>query len=181
MVRVGFYKYDSISWRIVTTDPDNPAQELHISNPEELTDAEVRSYGYLPVYKPEPLIDFNPDVAKVGGLLFFDDKLEYSVVALQTVVQNSPAQRIDRLWRAADRYEKTYISGSGTGLVTIGVIQQKPKCLEVAIWVQSIWTRYYGFRAQLVTGAELTPEMLDFSECGPIPHAVLELMEEVAI
>ena len=86
---------------------------------------------------------------------------------------NPRAQRtIEKLWKAAHDYEFEQISGSAIGLVTMGVMQGKPKCLLVAEWQKSIWDLYYTRKA-------LLDENLDFSSCGPIPHKVPELMEEL--
>jgi hypothetical protein len=83
-----------------------------------------------------------------------------------------------KLWQAAHDFEYAEVSGSAIGLVTMGVIQAKPKCLAVAAWQKSIWTLYYQRKALALAGRDVS---LDFSSCGAIPHTIPELMEEVGI
>lgn len=84
----------------------------------------------------------------------------------------------ERLWQAADAYQSSFISGVAIGLLTIGVLQQKPKALAIQAWSASIWDQYYSRKA-LIT--EDSPEELDFSACGPIPHSVPELRAELGL
>jgi len=53
-------------------------------------------------------------------------------------------------------------------------MQGKPKCLEVQMWIKSIWTEYYIRKANLT-------EDYDFSSFGPCPHTVPELMAELGL
>ena len=95
-------------------------------------------------------------------------------------MRNSNQDRmISQLWQAAHDYEYSEISGSAIGLVTIGVLQSKPKCLAVAAWQKSIWSLYYQRKA-LYASNKTYPSM-DFSSCGKIPYTVPELMEEIGI
>lgn len=84
------------------------------------------------------------------------------------------AQRIAALWQAAHDYEFAQISGSAIGLLAMGVMMGKPKCLMVQGWVKSIWTTYYARKA---SGSHDT----DFSGAGPCPHSVPELMAELGV
>lgn len=90
----------------------------------------------------------------------------------QANVESANAQRIAGLWQAAHDYEFEQISGSAIGLLAMGVMMQKTKCLAVQDWIKSIWTLYYTRKA---TGDAST----DFSSCGACPHSVPELMAEL--
>ena len=82
------------------------------------------------------------------------------------------AQRIASLWQAAYNYEFAQISGMAVGVLTIGVLQQKPKALAISAWSKSIWDAYY---TRKTSGSTDT----DYSFAGPMPHSVPELMTEV--
>jgi hypothetical protein len=88
------------------------------------------------------------------------------------------ADKIEALWAAADRYTSGYISGVAIGILTIGVMQQKPKAMAVSAWSSSIWTEYYARKA-LVTATGTDDH--DFSGFGPIPYSVPELQAEVGV
>jgi len=88
------------------------------------------------------------------------------------------ASKYDSLWKAANDYQSAQISGAAIGLLTIGVLAQKPKCTAVQAWIKSVWVEYYTRKA----GVDLQNNVnLDFSICGNIPYTVPELMEEVSI
>lgn len=82
--------------------------------------------------------------------------------------------RIDSLWKAATTYEQQAISGSAIGLITLGVIQAKPKALAVQSWIQAIWTEYYARKA---SGSNDT----NYTIIGECPHTVPELMVELGL
>ena len=86
------------------------------------------------------------------------------------------ASKIEQLWQAADRYVNGYISGVAVGLLTIGVIQQKPKSLAITAWSQSVWNEYYVRKAAVTLDSVLD---MDFSSFGPMPFSVPELQAEV--
>ena len=88
------------------------------------------------------------------------------------------AAKIERLWAAADAYTSGYISGVAIGLLTIGVMQSKPKALAVSAWSSAVWDGYYARKA-LVTASSV--ENLDFSSHGPMPHSVPELRAELGM
>jgi hypothetical protein len=88
------------------------------------------------------------------------------------------ANKIEQLWSAADKYVNGYISGVAIGILTIGVIQAKPKCLAVTGWSQAIWTEYYVRKAGITLTSELD---LDFTSFGPMPHTVPELQAEIGL
>lgn len=88
--------------------------------------------------------------------------------------QITPEQIIGALWNAANEYQSSQISGAAIGLLTIGVLNQMPKCLAVQAWIKSVWSLYYERKA-------LFTEDYDFTVCGPMPHTVPELMAEVGV
>lgn len=82
------------------------------------------------------------------------------------------------LWAAADAYEKDYISGVAIGLLTIGVLQQKPIALAISQWSGNHWTEYYTRKAAIMAGAEPN---YDFSSSGDMPYSVPELRAELGL
>lgn len=88
------------------------------------------------------------------------------------------ANKIEALWAAADRYVTGYISGVAIGILTIGVIQSKPKAIAVTGWSSSIWAEYYARKA-LVTIDSV--DNLDYSTFGAMPYSVPELQAEIGL
>lgn len=88
------------------------------------------------------------------------------------------ADKIEQLWQAADRYVTGYISGVAIGILTIGVMQGKPKAQAITDWSNRIWTEYYRRKAEITVDSVLD---LDFSSFGPIPHTIPELQAEVFV
>lgn len=86
------------------------------------------------------------------------------------------AVKISALWQAADVYVSASISGVAIGILTMGTLQQKPKCLAVTQWSAAVWAEYYKRKA-LVTPDSV--DDLDFSVFGPMPYSVPELQSEV--
>lgn len=86
------------------------------------------------------------------------------------------AQKISTLWQAAHDYEYQRISGAAFALLTLGVLQGKPKCIAIQGWISSIWMLYYQRKALITVDSV---DNLDFSICGPMPHSIPELMQEV--
>lgn len=86
------------------------------------------------------------------------------------------AAKVEALWAAADRYVTSYISGVAIGILTIGVIQGKPKAMEVTGWSNAVWTEYHTRKAAVTVDGE---DNLDFSSFGPMPHSVPELQAEI--
>ncbi len=83
-------------------------------------------------------------------------------------------ERTAKLWQAAHDFEYAAVSGSAIGLLAIGVLQGKPKCGAVQMWLKSIWTLYYTRKASGSTD-------LDFTPVGACPHSVPELMAELGL
>lgn len=94
--------------------------------------------------------------------------------AVQARIEKAEYKRVASLWQAAHDLEYNAISGSAIGLITLGVLQAKPKCLAVQGWIKSIWTEYYVRKA---SGSADT----DFSLAGKCPHSVPELMAELGL
>lgn len=92
------------------------------------------------------------------------------------------AQRLqaneETLWRAADAYQTRYISGVAIGLLTIGVLQQKPVALAIQAWSATVWDEYYRRKALLTYDGAVDG---DFTACGPMPHSVPELRAELGL
>ena len=87
-------------------------------------------------------------------------------------------ENYQKLWEAATSYTEYYISGAAYSLVTIGLLQKRPKCIAVQQWIQSIWNLYYQ-RKYYIKKEPISDELLDFSVCGPMPYSVPELTSEV--
>lgn len=86
------------------------------------------------------------------------------------------ANKVEQLWMAADHYVTSYISGVAIGILTIGVIQRKLKCIAVSDWSNEIWSEYYTRKAAITVDSVLD---LDFSSFGSIPFPIPELKMEV--
>ena len=115
-----------------------------------------------------------------GGEWSVHDRDAYDSLLAAAAAQDAAtiAAKIDRLWAAADAYTSGYISGVAIGLLTIGVLQLKPKALAVSAWSSAVWDDYY-VRKALVTASSV--ENLDFSSHGPTPHSVPELRAELGM
>lgn len=125
----------------------------------------------------------------LGGMVRVDSELVYdqSVMDATTAVTqaadatanlNKIRSKIEALWAAADRYTSNYVSGVAIGILTIGVIQGKPKALAVTAWSSSIWTEYY-IRKAAVTAT--SADNHDFSQFGAMPFSVPELQAEIGL
>lgn len=80
------------------------------------------------------------------------------------------------LWLAATAYQEKYISGAALSLLTLGVLQSKPKAIAIMDWIQTIWNDHYYVQKALVTENYYG---YDFSVCGSMPYTVPELSAEV--
>lgn len=89
------------------------------------------------------------------------------------------AQNVERLWQVAHDLESRYVTGIAIGLLTIGVMQGKPKALAVQAWIKSIWTMYYTRKAALTPSMDDT--LLDFSTLGVPPYSMPELQAELGL
>lgn len=82
--------------------------------------------------------------------------------------------RVDALWQGAYKVEYAAISGSAVGLIAMGVMQGKPKCLAVQNWLKTLWAEYYARKFSTSTD-------YDFSAYATCPHSVPELMQELGV
>jgi hypothetical protein len=100
---------------------------------------------------------------------------ELQISLARKVVDEAKANevRVASLWQAAHDYEYKQISGSAVGLLTLGIINSKPKCVAVQDWIQAIWTEYYTRKANGSSN-------FDFSTVGECPFTIPELMEELS-
>ena len=87
----------------------------------------------------------------------------------------------DALWQAAHDYEYSRISGSAIGLLTMGVLSNKPKSKAVQTWLTSLWNLYYKRKASLSSTVLIDSALLDFSSIGEIPSTVPDLMAEILV
>lgn len=110
-----------------------------------------------------------------GEGVYWEGTPEEEQEFLATYGQDLLNMRMDALWQAATAYQESYISGAAIGLLTIGVIQGKPKATAIMNWVQQIWGLYYIEK----TNIDYHSPPCDFSIVGAIPFTVPELQNEV--
>lgn len=177
-----FVRFTDNSWTLHPAGVAVQWDDAHFCAPGALTldDAEqLRVYkvaeSAAPAFDAEThhIVEVRP--APVNGVL----TRQYEVVPLPAgvVEANAAAReqaRIAEIWQAAHDYEFQQISGSAIGLLAMGVMMGKPKCVAVQNWIKSIWALYYTRKA---TGSSDT----DYSSCGAIPHSVPELMVELGV
>lgn len=153
-----------------------PGTSFPESGPDEVFLAEN---GCLPVSHDVP---HNPQTETLvpSDPYVLDSKVFVTQVVpkSQETLQAQVAAKVDALWRAADSYTSSYISGVAVGILTIGVLQQKPKAMAITAWSSAIWAEYYA-RKMLVTAS--SEDNHDFSSFGPMPYSVPELQEEVGL
>lgn len=87
------------------------------------------------------------------------------------------AKNVADLWTAADSYIYKHINGAAYAMLTLGVMQNKPKAKAVAAWIDSIWAEYWIRKARALVGDSVS---FDFGSFGLIPYSVPELREEVS-
>jgi hypothetical protein len=92
--------------------------------------------------------------------------------------ENAPLLEAKRneLWQDANDYNTQYISGAALSMLTIGVMQGKPKALAIMGWISTLWNEHYYPQKALIT---VDSPPYDFSVVGPIPYSVPELTSEV--
>lgn len=109
------------------------------------------------------------DTAQIGDLW------DGSTFTTPAPIPMPEPERIARLWQAAHDLEYAAISGSAIGLITMGVLGGKPKCLAVQGWIKDIWTEYYARKAGTSTDCDFA------TVAGLCPHSVPELMVELGV
>lgn len=128
-----------------------------------------------PAHDPRTQVLVEIEPAVINGLLHRQWRVDpRSPEEIARVVE----AKVEALWQAADRYTSGYISGVAVGILTIGVMQQKPKALAVSAWSSAVWAEYYARKA-FVTATSADDH--DFSSFGNIPHTVPELQAEVGL
>ena len=156
------------AWDEVIPQPPTvtPAWDEVIPQPPTITSAWTEFIPRAPIVTPAWTEEFEAEYT-------------IEIVDISAEVDAKDLQRkYDYLWKAANDFQSGQISGAAIGLLTIGVLAQKPKCTAVQAWIKSVWVEYYTRKA----GVSLQNNVnLDFSICGNIPYTVPELMEEVSI
>lgn len=168
------------------------ADFTEVSLPPALTDETLAGIGVLPVEQTAPT--YNPVTqsatelppALVGGkwkqqwevMDLPQEQVDANIAAQAAAEQATVNAKVEALWTAADKYTSNYISGVAIGILTIGVLQQKPKALAVSAWSSSVWAEYYARKALVTVTSE---DNHDFSSFGPVPHTVPELQTEVGL
>jgi hypothetical protein len=166
---------------IIPQDPIiTPAWDEVIPQPPIVTPAWdeilVQAVTVTPAY--DELVP-QPDIIIPAWTEEVEAEYTIEIVDISAEIDAKDLQRkYDYLWKAANDFQSGQISGAAIGLLTIGVLAQKPKCTAVQAWIKSVWVEYYTRKA----GVSLQNNVnLDFSICGNIPYTVPELMEEVSI
>jgi hypothetical protein len=139
------------------------------------------AHGLFPITGSEPTYDVatqrltGPTYQLDGGeikRIYAVEDLSIDELAAKTT------EKVDALWNAADKYVAGYISGIAIGLLTLGVVQGKPKALAVTAWSSAVWDAYYTRKATVTATSSVD---LDFSTFGPMPHTVPELRTELGL
>lgn len=136
-------------------------------------DVQVECHSYADVQMQM----FRDDAAALGTSLAEYESLIATVEAaivpyVPPVVDEAKRQAL--LWQAAHDVEFNAISGSAIGLITLGIVSAKPKCMAVLAWIQTLWTEYYARKHSGSTN-------YDFSAYDNCPHTVPELMQELGL
>lgn len=167
----------------ITTD-----QPIEWDSKNFCTAAALIKDGKGPLFHVAELHEVDPpaynrftEVAVRDGAVWRNERWEYN-----WRIDAMPAERraanlaakVEALWQAADRYVSGYISGVAIGILTVGVLQGKPKAQAVTLWSSSVWGEYYRRKA-LITLESV--DNLDFSSFGAMPHTVPELQAEVGL
>jgi len=164
--------------------------QIRNENPQTSFPALFRADGYevvFPAPQPayDPITQFVREIAPAQTVLgTWEQRWEIVALDVETIAANQAAelqrlanieaQRIASLWQGAHDYEYAQVSGSAIGLLAIGVMQAKPKCLAVQNWIRTLWAEYYTRKAGTSTD-------YDFSVAGACPHSVPELMVELGL
>lgn len=175
------------------TYPMSEAQ-VRAENPNTVFPTPFNPAGYSWVF-PRPMPEYNrithgcrEDAPELTALGHYEQGWVVTALSQEQVDANQAAQgaedaatvasKIDALWNAADKYVAGYISGIAIGLLTLGVVQGKPKALAVTAWSSAVWDAYYTRKA---TVTATSADDLDFSTFGPMPHTVPELRTEFGL
>lgn len=167
--------------KVLLTHAEVRADASNISFPSAMTEEMMAEHGYAQVTQTapghDPIIESAvaaPPV-EIDGVWTQQWKMQilpHKVIAANQLAANSA--RVAALWQAAHDYEYAQISGSAIGLLTLGVLQGKPKCIAVQNWIQGLWALYYERKAGTSTNC-------NFSAAGPCPHSIPDLMTELSV
>lgn len=164
-----------------------------VSFPSVMTDDTLASHGVYPVAPTTATHDPITQAVRETSPVLTDKghwEQQWEVVALdaESIAANQAAKEIadskaldakyNALWSAADKYVAGYISGVAIGLLTVGVLQAKPKAQAITAWSSAVWAEYYVRKALVTLTSD---DNLDFSALGPMPHSVPELQAEVGL
>lgn len=145
------------TFKIYTSHSDARADFPLTSLPPMLTDEMLEELGVYSVKQTVPT--YNPithTVLEIAPAMSIEGHYEqqWEIVELepeQIAINQEKKQsdeaaaiqnKIESLWSAADKYTSSFISGVAIGILTIGVLQQKPKALAISSWSSSIWEEY---------------------------------------
>lgn len=151
-------------------------QEIDGVTYPEFTSASLQAQLGITTVEPEVPADFNYDTYTVQEItdapyVVYTKK---SQEQLEELAAQKETARVASLWQAAHDYEYAEISGSAVGLLSMGVMQGKPKCTAVQNWIKGVWEEYYTRKAGTSTDT-------DYSVCGSCPYSVPELMAELGL
>jgi hypothetical protein len=180
----------NISTKVTSTETEFLQKFPNIAFPVQIP---YEDFGYkviIPSNPPsyDPLTQTLQEVAPVLSKKNYIQTFQIVPLDAETIATNSANKiamdakmvsfKVNQLWKAADSYVESYISGIAIGLLTIGVVQAKPKALAVVAWTSSIWDEYYTRKAVVTADSTLN---LDFSSFGSIPHSIPELRTELGM
>lgn len=147
----------------------------HFCPASALTPDEAEMFGVYPLLEvAQPVCGIAETVVEQNPTLVDGQWTQQWSVrpASEQEIEARNAKRVAGLWQAAHDLEYNAISGSAVGLLTMGVLQGKPKCVAVQAWIKDLWALYYQHK---LGGSSDT----DFSSVGECPHTVPDLMEEL--
>ena len=180
--------------QVFTTHSEIRSAFSSVSFPSSMSDEDIAYVGLLPVtQESEPAHNPVTQIARKAQPAMtskghWEQSWEVVDLDAEVIAANQAAQaeadskaidaKYNALWSAADKYVAGYISGVAIGLLTVGLLQAKPKAQAVTSWSSSVWAEYY-VRKSLITLT--SDDDLDFSALGPMPHSVPELQVEVGL
>jgi hypothetical protein len=107
---------------------------------------------------------------------YWDGTPEEEAAYLAITIPLRTTDNLQALWQAATSYQETFISNAAYGLLAMGCMQGKPKCMACMGWINTIWTDHYYIEKPKVDHLYAG---YDFSVVGPMPYTVPELTAEV--
>jgi hypothetical protein len=162
----------------IIDDPAYMALHPSVSFTAPLSQAEVDQFGDADVLIPSP-----PPALTAGQTYALTAAQDESgawveVWTVTAAPELTLAQKQAKLLSAFSFYEHSQIFGSGIGLLTLGVLQQKPRCLAVQMYLKTLWEDYQARLTALNNGQNVS---FDFSNNGDKPFSVADLMEDLGL